>query len=91
MENSKINDGLIEDMYRLAAGVTAGLEVQNCSRCDNPAAIHQIYSGQHLCRMHLSQSIKKRVAKSLREQLVLPSNACDEDGNPAKILLYIWG
>ena len=91
LKNSNQINGLIEDMYRLAAVVTVGLEVQNCSRCENPATIHQIYSGQHLCGMHLSQSIKKRVSKALREQLVLPSNACDKDGNPAIILVCISG
>ena len=71
--------------------MTTGLDVQSCSRCDNPATIHQIYSGQHLCGMHLSQSIRKRVSKALRTQLVLPSNARDEEGNPSVILVCISG
>jgi len=98
IENKKIQlkifirlNGLFEDMHRFAGTVTVGLEVRNCSRCANPATIHQIYSGQHLCGMHLSKSIRKRVSKTLREQLVLPSNASDEDGNPAIILVCISG
>ena len=53
--------------------------------------IHQIYSGQHLCQSHLSKSIRKRVSKTLREQLNLPSDARDENGDPAVILVCISG
>ena len=71
--------------------MTGAISVQTCSRCDHLAVIHQIYSGQHLCHHHLSKSIRRRVSKALRRQLVLPSNANDEDGNPSVILVCISG
>ena len=71
--------------------MSVSLEVQSCSRCSHPAVIHQIYSGQHLCQSHLAKSIRKRVSKTLRKQLTLPSDACDEEGNPAIILVCISG
>jgi len=71
--------------------VTASLDVQSCSRCNHPAVIHQIYSGQHLCQAHLAKSIRKRVSKTLREQLQLPSDARDENDNPSIILVCISG
>jgi len=71
--------------------VSVSLEVQTCSRCSHPAVIHQIYSGQHLCQLHLAKSIRKRVSKTLREQLHLPSDAHDENGNPSIILVCISG
>lgn len=67
------------------------LEIQPCSRCDSPAVIHQPYSGQHLCQVHLAQSIRKRTSKALRAQLKLPSDARDEKGNAAVILVCISG
>ena len=67
------------------------LEIQSCSRCDSPAVIHQPYSGQHLCQVHLAQSIRKRTSKALRAQLELPSDARDEKGNAAVILVCISG
>ena len=71
--------------------MSVSLEVQSCSRCSHPAVIHQIYSGQHLCQSHLSKSIRKRVSKTLREQLDLPSDARDENGNTSIILVCISG
>ena len=67
------------------------LEIQPCSRCDSPAVIHQPYSGQHLCQVHLAQSIRKRTSKALRAQLELPSDARDEKGDAAVILVCISG
>ncbi len=67
------------------------LDIQPCSRCEHPAVLHQIYSGQHLCQAHLAKSIRKRVSKTLREQLHLPSDARDASGNPGVILVCISG
>lgn len=63
----------------------------SCSRCHGAAVIEQRYSGIHLCHKHLTDSIRKRVAKALRRQLDLPKNALDEEGNPKKVLLCISG
>lgn len=71
--------------------MAAAIEVQGCSRCDKPAILHQEYSGQHFCAYHLGQSIRKRVSKDLRGQLVLPKNARHEDGRPFTILACISG
>lgn len=71
--------------------VMADLSVPSCSRCQSQAIIEQRYSGVHLCHRHLSDSIRKRVAKALRNQLDLPKNALDENGNPRTILLCISG
>ena len=71
--------------------MSPSLDVQSCSQCNLPAVIHQIYSGQHLCQPCLAKSIRKRVSKTLRNQLDLPSDARDESGNPAVILVCISG
>ena len=68
-----------------------GIDIQTCSRCDKPAILHQEYSGQHFCAYHLGRSIRKRVSKDLRSQLVLPKNALHEDGRPFTILAGISG
>ena len=69
--------------------MAAGIDVETCSRCDKPAILHQEYSGQHFCAYHLGQSIRKRVSKDLRSQLVLPKNANHEDGRPYTILACV--
>ena len=71
--------------------VSPSLDVQSCSQCNLPAVIHQIYSGQHLCQPCLAKSIRKRVSKTLRNQLHLPSDARDDSGKPAVILVCISG
>ena len=71
--------------------MAAGIEVETCSRCDKPAILHQEYSGQHFCAYHLGQSIRKRVSKDLRSQLILPKNANHEDGRPYTILACVSG
>ena len=68
-----------------------GISIQGCSRCGKPAILHQEYSGQHFCAYHLGQSIRKRVSKDLRNQLVLPKDARHEDGRPFTILACISG
>jgi len=47
-----------------------GLAVERCSRCGSDSVIHQAYSGQHFCGKHLSASIRKRISKELRQQLI---------------------
>ena len=48
-----------------------GLEIPSCDVCGKPAVIEQAYSGRILCGHHLAKSIRKKVAKELRKQLVL--------------------
>ncbi len=67
------------------------ISITQCSRCPKPAILHQEYSGQHLCSHHLFRSIRKRVSKELRSQLLLPKNALHEDGSPFRILACISG
>ena len=71
--------------------MAAALSVEQCSRCSRPAIIHQQYSGQHFCGRDLAHSIRKRVSKDLRTQLVLPKDARHEDGSPFRILACISG
>lgn len=68
-----------------------GLQVEPCSRCENPSVIHQPYSGQRLCGRHLRASIRKRVSKDLRNQLSLPKDARGPDGTPFRILVAVSG
>ena len=68
-----------------------GLQVDPCSRCENPSVIHQPYSGQRLCGRHLRASIRKRVSKDLRNQLSLPRDARGSDGTPFRILVAVSG
>lgn len=67
------------------------LDIRACDRCAQTAVLHQVYSGQHLCAAHLAKSVRKRVGRALREQLDLPSDARDGDGNPAVMLVCISG
>ena len=53
------------------AGSKGGLEIPSCDVCGKPAVIEQAYSGRILCGHHLAKSIRKKVAKELRKQLVL--------------------
>ena len=53
-------------------GVPVGIEVRSCDRCQQRAVLHQPWSGLHLCRSHLTQSVRRRVGKELRRQLTLP-------------------
>ena len=71
--------------------MAAGIDIETCSRCDKPAILHQEYSGQHFCAYHLRQSIRKRVSKDLRGQLVLPKNANHDDGRPFTVLACVSG
>lgn len=47
-------------------------EVPKCDKCRNPAIHHQVYSGRMMCGAHLSESIRKKFSKAIREQLVIP-------------------
>ena len=69
----------------------SSINVATCSRCKNQAVLHQRYSGVHLCHRHLADSIRRRVSKALKEQLLLPKNALRADGKPSVILLCISG
>ena len=67
------------------------LEVHTCSRCDRDSIIHQPYSGLHLCGTHLVESVRKRIGKSLRKQLILPKNSIKSLGRPFRVLVAISG
>jgi uncharacterized protein (TIGR00269 family) len=67
------------------------LEVQTCSRCERESIVHQPYSGLHLCGIHLVESVRKRVSKSLRKQLILPKNSIKSLGRPFRVLIAISG
>ncbi|MDP6857091.1 MAG: TIGR00269 family protein [Candidatus Thalassarchaeaceae archaeon] len=67
------------------------LEVQKCSRCERDSLVHQPYSGLHLCGVHLAESVRKRISKSLRKQLILPKNSINSLGRPFKVLIAISG
>ena len=71
--------------------MSVALEVRVCSRCDRDSIIHQPYSGLHLCGTHLIESVRKRIAKSLRKQLILPKNSIKSIGRPFRILVAISG
>ena len=64
----------------------SGLEVEACSRCDKPALVYQIYSGIHLCAVHLRASIRKRVSKALREQVKLPKDPLEKSDRSYPIM-----
>ena len=67
------------------------LELHTCSRCDRDSIIHQPYSGLHLCGTHLVESVRKRIGKSLRKQLILPKNSIKSLGRPFRVLVAISG
>ena len=71
--------------------MSVALEVRVCSRCDRDSIIHQPYSGLHLCGTHLIESVRKRIAKSLRKQLILPKNSIKSIGRPFRVLVAISG
>ena len=71
--------------------MSVALEVQTCSRCDRDSLVHQPYSGLHLCGTHLVESVRKRVSKSLRKQLILPKNSIKSMGRPFRVLIAISG
>jgi uncharacterized protein (TIGR00269 family) len=42
-----------------------------CSLCDEPAVLHQAYSGKHVCESHLYESVESRVKSRVREDDLL--------------------
>ena len=54
--------------------MAGGLTVPSCDSCGKTAILHQDYSGRTFCGTHLVESVRKRVAKTLREQLILPKS-----------------
>tara|TARA_Y100001980_G_C14556730_1_gene349735 strand:- start:11571 stop:12578 length:1008 start_codon:yes stop_codon:yes gene_type:complete len=53
----------------------SAIDVSDCSRCKNSAIIYQEYSGQHFCSGCLIRSVRKRIGKELRKQLILPKSS----------------
>ena len=60
-------------------------DVPSCDKCRNPAVHHQVYSGRVMCSSHLADSVRKKAAKALRKQLLLPK------GKHTTILVAISG
>ena len=69
----------------------AAISIKKCSKCPSQSILHQVYSGQHLCGKCLSDSIRRRVAKELRKQLILPKNARHDNGSPFRLLVAVSG
>ena len=55
----------------IMADKLGGLEIPSCDVCGKAAVVEQAYSGRVLCGHHLAKSIRKKVAKELRKQLIL--------------------
>ena len=55
--------------------MAGGLEIPGCDSCDKPAILHQDYSGRTFCGTHLVESVRKRVSRTLRQQLILPKSS----------------
>ena len=53
------------------AANAGALLIPSCDSCDKPALVEQAYSGRILCGEHLAKSIRKKIAKELRKQLVI--------------------
>ncbi|MBJ23503.1 MAG: TIGR00269 family protein [Euryarchaeota archaeon] len=53
----------------------SAIDVSKCSRCRNSAILFQEYSGQHYCSGCLIRSVRKRIGKELRKQLILPKSS----------------
>ena len=48
--------------------------VPTCDSCSKPAILEQAYSGRILCGEHMAKSVRKKIGKELRQQLILPRN-----------------
>jgi len=58
----------------MAGSNSPGFEVPQCDSCSRPAVLEQAYSGRILCNEHMAKSVRKKIAKELRQQLVLPKD-----------------
>ncbi|MBT60100.1 MAG: TIGR00269 family protein [Euryarchaeota archaeon] len=59
-------------MANEGAGV---FSIPQCDSCSRPAILEQAYSGRVLCGEHMAKSVRKKIAKELRQQLKLPKNS----------------
>lgn len=59
--------------------------VPTCDSCDRPAQVEQAYSGRVLCGKHLAKSVRKKISKELRHQLVL------QKGEHTTVLVAVSG
>jgi uncharacterized protein (TIGR00269 family) len=64
------------------------IDISTCSRCRKPAILFQEYSGQHYCSGCLIRSVRKRVGRELRKQLILPKS---ENGKLITIMVAVSG
>ena len=46
--------------------------VPTCDSCSKPAVLEQAYSGRILCNEHMAKSVRKKIGRELRHQLILP-------------------
>ncbi|MDP6188556.1 MAG: hypothetical protein QF699_04450 [Candidatus Poseidoniaceae archaeon] len=58
----------------MAEQETPGFVIPQCDSCSRPAVLEQAYSGRILCNEHMAKSVRKKIAKELRQQLVLPKD-----------------
>ncbi|MDP6639593.1 MAG: TIGR00269 family protein [Candidatus Poseidoniaceae archaeon] len=68
----QIGDRTGQEKTPTRSAMASGLEVPNCDSCKQPAILHQDYSGRTYCGDHLVESVRKRISRTLREQLELP-------------------
>ena len=59
--------------------------VPTCDSCDKPAVVEQACSGRVLCGKHVAKSVRKKISKELRAQLLL------EKGKHTTILVAVSG
>ena len=58
----------------MAGEAEVGFTIPQCDSCSRPAVLEQAYSGRILCNEHMAKSVRKKIAKELRQQLVLPKD-----------------
>ena len=58
----------------MAEEVVQGFTIPQCDSCSRPAVLEQAYSGRILCNEHMAKSVRKKIAKELRQQLILPKD-----------------
>jgi uncharacterized protein (TIGR00269 family) len=62
-----------------------------CTRCDNPAAIFQPYSGMHLCNKHLIEDVTRKAKRDLRKYNLKPGTIAValSGGKDSSVLLHL--
>ncbi len=62
-----------------------------CTRCDNPAAIFQPYSGMYLCKQHLIDDVTRKAKRDLRKYNLPPGTIAValSGGKDSSVLLHL--